>query len=213
MTTAALPARNWLMPLNAVLAVVCTVLFLLAIEQRQALAAWGAVQTAAASMVERTGEWVESGASGVTRLAAGGPAPTAPDPTDVVLSGAFAPEDPEVSPGGEVVFQHQEVRFAAGATLRTSPLRIMAAGDVRIEGRTLAERLNTVPDAQIEWRRIAAPAKDDADAVARLCAGAEPERLAILHRADRVNLLLFPAGPASLEEMPAPCGEWGLRAR
>jgi len=213
MTTAVLPARNWLMPLNAVLAVVCTVLFLLAVEQRQALAAWGAVRTAAASMFERTGGWVESGASGVTRLTAGGAALTSPDPTDVVLSGAFALEDPEAASGGEVVFQHQDIRFAAGATLRTRPLRISAANETRIEGRTLAERLNTVSEAQIEWRRVETPAKDHADAAAGLCGGAAPERLAILHRADRVDLLLFAAGSASLEEMPEPCGEWRLRAR
>lgn len=206
MTTAVLPARHWLMPLNAVLAAVCAGLFLLAIEQRQALAAWQAVRAAAVSTVERTGGWIEDGANGVGRLAARRPAPTAPDPVDMVLSGAFVSEDPE-APGG-VVFQHQDIRFDAGLTLRTRPLRIAAAGEVRIEGRTLAERLNTVAEAQIEWRRVEAPAKDEAEAAARLCGGAPPQRLAILHRGKTVDLLLFPA-----DETATPCGQWRLRAR
>jgi len=212
MTTAVLPARNWLMPLNAVLAVVCTVLFLLAVEQRQALAAWGAVRTAAASMFERTGGWVESGASGVTRLTAGGAAPTAPDPADMVLSGAFVSEDPE-APRSEVVFQHQDIRFEGGAVLRTRPWRITTAGETRVEGQTLSDRLNTVAEAQIEWRLTDAPVKKEAEAAERLCNGVTPERLAILHRTDRVDLLLFPAGREPLDDIAAPCGEWRLRAR
>lgn len=201
------------MPLNAVLAVVCAVLFLLAIEQKQTLAAWAAVRSAAVALFERSGGWMESGASGVARLAAPQPASSAPEPADIVLRGAFAPEDPETWPGG-VVFRHQEILFEkAGVTLQTLPLRIMAAGDVRIQGRTLAARLNTVAEAQIEWRRIEAPTADDAAAAAGLCGGAAPERLAILHRADKVDLLLFPIGSASLKDMAAPCGEWRLRAQ
>lgn len=199
------------MPLNAVLAAVCALLFLLAIEQRQAVEAWHAVRDAAAALVERTDGWVEAGASGMTRLATGRPAPTAPDPVDAVLSGAFVSEAPEAP--GEVVFQHQNIRFGAGPILHTRPLRITTAGEVRLEGRTLAERLNTVPEAQIEWRRVEAPEKAEAEAAARLCAGAAPNSLAILHRADRVDLLLFPAGSAPANEMTAPCGQWRLRAR
>lgn len=199
------------MPLNAVLAAVCAVLFLLAIEQRQAVEAWHAVRDAAAAMVERTDGWVEAGASGMTRLASGRPAPTAPDPVDVVLNGAFVSEDVGAPAG--VVFQHQDIRFDAGPILHTRPLRITTASEVRIEGRTLAERLNTVPEAQIEWRRVEASAKDEAEAAARLCAGAPPNHLAILHRGRTVDLLLFPAHAAPLDERPAPCGQWRLRAR
>lgn len=199
------------MPLNAVLAAVCAVLFLLAIEQRQAVEAWRAAREAAAAMVERTGGWAETGASGLTRLAAGRPTPTAPDLADVVLSGAFVSEDPEAP--GEVVFQHQDLRFDAGPTLHTRPLRITTAGEVRIEDRTLAERLNTVPEAQIEWRRIEAPMKAEAELAARLCAGSAPARLAILHRGQTVDLLLFPADASPLDDMAAPCGQWRLRAR
>lgn len=208
MTTAALPARNWLMPLNAVLAVVCAVLFLLAIEQRQALEVWQAVRSAVVSMFERNGGWIDEG---VARLASARPAPTAPDAVDVVLSGAFVSEGPETSV--EVVFQHQDIRFDTGPTLHTRPWRITTAGETRVEGRTLAERFNTVPEAQIEWRQVEAATADEAEAAAGLCAGTAPERLAILHRADRVDLLLFAAGSASLDEMTAPCGDWRLRAR
>lgn len=216
MTTAALPERNWLMPLNAVLAVVCTVLFLLAIEQRQALDVWHAVRSALSGAVERTSGWLDDGAGAVSRLASARPAPVAPDPADRMLDGVFAPEPVEgddAAPGGIITFQRQEVRFESGAVLRTRPLRITTAGEARVEGRTLADRLNTVAEAQIEWRLANAPLKEEAEAAAHLCNGAAPERMAILHRTGRVDLLLFPAGPEPLEAMAAPCGEWRLRAR
>ena len=212
MTAAHYPSQGssarWLMPLNAVLAVVCLVLFLLAIEQRQAVQTWHAVRDGAAPAMQQASDWLNAWTSDVRKAMDPTP-PVAADPVDVILTGRFLSIDVETPmvaafEGSRVTLNDQ--------TLTTRPLRIVAGSDAFAPGQTFAERLNARADAQIELREVVPATDADTVPPSALCGEAVPSALALLHRQDTVDLMLFLQGPetASLGE---PCAVWALKAQ
>ena len=209
MTAAHYPSQGssarWLMPLNAVLAVVCLVLFLLAIEQRQAVQTWHAVRDGAAPAMQQASDWLGARTSDVREVLDPTP-PVAADPMDVILTGRFVSIDVEAP----VVIAFDGPRVTLNdQTLTTRPLRIAAGSDAFAPGQTFAERLDALPDAQIELREIVPAIDADTVPPSALCGEAVPSALALLHRQDTIDLMLFPQGTetASLGE---PCAVWAL---
>ena len=212
MTAAHYPSQGssarWLMPLNAVLAVVCLVLFLLAIEQRQAVQTWHAVRDGAAPAMQQASDWLGARTSDVREVLDPTP-PVAADPMDVILTGRFVSIDVEAP----VVVAFDGPRITLNDQTRTTrPLRIAAGSDAFAPGQTFAERLNARADAQIELREIVPAIDADTVAPSALCGDAVPSALALLHRQDTVDLMLFLQGTetASLGE---PCAVWALKAQ
>jgi len=217
------PRQTGLKGLAGALAFLCLVLFLLAIEQRQAVAAWAALRDEAVPAAGRVADWagrLASGeADGVTGLKAaladdGNPLVAAS--TDAVLAGEFGPAD-EASRAalGGATFAGAMVRFDTGDSLRTAPLRIAAGRENFVFGRTFAAQFEAPADAQIELRRIIPVTRGEPVKPSALCGDEAPGLIALLHRRDRVDLMLFRA-PARLgPDAPVAtlCGTWRLRAR
>lgn len=211
MTAAHYPSQGssarWLMPLNAVLAVVCLVLFLLAIEQRQAVQAWHAVRDGAAPAMQRAGDWLGGRTADVREVLDLTP-PLAADPVNVLLTGTFVSVDAEVP----LVVTFNGPRVVVGEqTLTTRPLRIAAGSDAFAPGQTFAERLDALPDAQIELREVVPNPGAESVAPLALCGGAVPKTLALLHRQDTVDLMLF-AHATEATSLGEPCVVVALKA-
>lgn len=211
MTAAHYPSQGssarWLMPLNAVLAVVCLVLFLLAIEQRQAVQAWHAVRDGAAPAMQRASDWLGDRTADI-REALDPTPPVAADPVDVLLTGTFVSVDAEVP----LVVTFDGPRVVVGEqTLTTRPLRIAAGSDAFAPGQTFAERLDALPDAQIELREVVPNPEAESVAPLALCGGAVPETLALLHRQDTVDLMLFAPSDEAIS-LGEPCVAAALKA-
>lgn len=215
------PSQMGLKILASVLTVVCGVLFLLAIEQKQMIEAWAAVRDGAAPMAQRASDWVSStaqgGASRLTRAVEGRPPPMTATPTDVALAGEFLPvEGPSTGTTDPVIFDGGHINLGSGEILRTRPLRIAAGREVFLEdGQTFAGRLDAADDAQIELRQVVAPEGRRRIAPASLCGDAAPGAVALLHRRDQVDMMIFrertiigPDAPVS-----ALCGVWTFHAR
>ncbi|KAB0238357.1 hypothetical protein EZJ55_24300 [Microcystis aeruginosa EAWAG127a] len=217
------PRQTGLTRLAGALAFLCLVLFLLAIEQRQAVAAWTTVRDDAVPAAGRVADWAGRLASGngdgVTGLKAaladdGNPRVAAP--TDTILAGEFGPADEVVRAAlGGATFAGAVVRFDTGDSFRTSPLRIAAGREPFAFGQTFADRLDAPADAQIELRRIVPLTRGAAVRPSALCGGETPGLIALLHRRDRVDLMLFRAGARPGPDAPVAtlCGVWSLRAR
>ena len=217
------PRQTGLRSLAGALAFLCLVLFLLAIEQKQAVAAWAAIRDDAAPAAGRVADWagrlVSGEGDGMTGLKAaladdGNPLVAAT--TDAVLAGEFSPAD-EVARAalGGTTFAGAMVRFDTGDSFRTSPLRIAAGREFFVFGQTFADRLEAPADAQIELRRIIPVTRGEPVKPSALCGGEAPGLIALLHRRDRVDLMLFRA-PARLgPDAPVAglCGAWRLKAR
>lgn len=208
------------------LAVVCLVLFLMAIEQKHAVAAWQTIRNEAVPMAGRLGRWaaglMSGKAEGLTGLEGFQAAVAAPDdplaaaPTDAALSGEFDPADEATRAAlGDATFAGAIVRFDTGESFRTSPLRIAAGREHFVFGQTFSDRLEAPADAQIELRRIVPMAQAAPVGASPLCGGDTPGVIALLHRRDRLDLMLFRA-PAQLgPDAPVAtlCGTWSFRAR
>lgn len=198
MTAVALPPQTGLKRLAAALGLVCTVLFLLAVENRYALDAVQAVETGARGFAERAtrlaGDVPSRTADGVARLTQSLPfaAPVAAAPEDRMLEGEFGAADGAAA--ASVAFAGAEVRFGSGETYRTEPLRIAAGGERFEAGQTFARRLNARADAQIELRRIVPATPEAGVPPSSLCDGARPGVVALLHRNDQLDVMLFRAG-------------------
>lgn len=226
MPAATLPRQTGLKRLAGGLAFVCLVLFLLAIDNRQAVGAWRAIRNdaapAAGQMAAQVADWagrVPSGASdGLTGLKAAvqtEPRTATAAPTDVILTGEFQPADDATREAtGSVAFVGAEVRFETGEVFRTLPLRIAAGREAFVAGQTFADRLNAPGDAQIELRRIA-PAGRRPVPVSTLCGGVQPGVVALLYRGDRVDLMVFRVRTVVGPDAPvtALCGVWRFRGR
>lgn len=213
--------RRGLKGLAGALGFVCLVLFLLAIEQKQAVEAWAALRDQAAPAAGRIFHWAADGASdgidGLKTAAVGtdGPAVAAPD--DALLAGEFGPADDATRETvGAATFTGAMIRLERGETFRTRPLRI-AAGDDAFNAlrETFAARLDARADAQIELRAVVPQDGDQTVAGSTLCAGARPGVAALLHRGDRVDLMLFRERTIIGADAPADalCGVWRFRAR
>lgn len=208
--------RGALKGLAVVLGFLCLALFLLAIELRQAVAVWEAVRYGAASAVARAGSRIADGAvDGMDglRSAATAKAPLAAASEDSVLVGEFGPAD-ETTRGsvGGVTFTAAEIRFESGETLYTRPLRIAAARESFVVGQTFAGRWAAPPDAQIELRTVAPRDGERGASPSPLCGGEAPGAVALLHRLDRVDLMLFRAHTRIGADTPvgAVCGAWSF---
>ena len=197
------------------LSFVCLVLFLLAIEQKQAMQAWDAVRDNAAPMAQRLADRVVEGAadglSGLKRAADSGGRPASAGSDSAVLAGAFAPADDATRDAvGGAAFAGARIQFETGGALHTRPLRIAAGGEIFARGgETFAARLDAPRDAQIELRQVVAPGG------ASLCDGHVPGVVALLHRGDRVDVMIFRGQTIVGPDAPADalCGVWLFEAR
>lgn len=212
--------RRGLKGLAGALGFVCLVLFLLAIEQKQAVEAWTALKDGAAPAVSRIFHWAADGASdgidGLKTAAVGTDGPLTAAPEAMVLAGEFRPADDDTRDAvGGATFTGAAIRLERGEMFQTRPLRIAAGGEAFNALReTFAARLDAREDAQIELRAVVPPA-GQALAGSALCGGAKPGVVALLHRRDRVELMLFRDRTIVGAEAPAEalCGVWRFRAR
>jgi len=222
-TRSTAPRQTGLKGLAGVLAFLCLVLFLLAIEQRQAVAAWATLRDDAAPAAGRVADWagrlVSGEGEGVTGLKAAladDGNPQAAASTDDVLAGEFGPADEAAREAlGGATFAGAIVRFDTGDSFRTAPLRIAAGRESFVFGQTFADRLEAPANAQIELRRIMPVTRGEPVGPSALCAGDTPGLIALLHRRDRVDVMLFRA-PARLgpdAPVAALCGTWRLKGR
>ena len=223
MPAAALPRQIGLKRLAGALAFLCLVLFLLAIENRHALEAWRVLRDEAAPTAGRVADWAArlpsgsaDGLSGLKTAVADAPRILAADARDRVLTGEFGPADEAVRLAtGAVAFVGADLRFDTGETLHTRPLRIAAGRESFVAGQTFADRWNAPADAQIELRRIVPVARNRHVAASALCGGAIPDVAALLHRQDRVDIMVFRARTIVGPDAPpsALCGVWSYRQR
>ncbi len=223
MSAAALPRQTGMKRLAGALAFLCLVLFLLAIENRHAIEAWRALRDEAIPTAGRVADWAgrlpsgaADGLSGLRQAVTTDPTVVTADAGDAMLVGEFGAVDEATrAVTGGVAFVGAAVRFDAGETFRTQPLRIAAGREVFIERETFARRLDAPADAQIELRRIVPPAGTRSVAASVLCGGAAPGGMALLHRQDRVDVMLFRAGTFIGPDAPptALCGVWSFRQR
>lgn len=220
MSAAAAPSQTVLKRLAGVLTFVCLVLFLLAIEQKHAVAAWETVRTEAGPAARRVAGWAgelppkaaeafEGLRSAVARRTAswGQSRPAGAGPAEAKAGGPAAASVTMTLVGAEL-------RFGDGEVLRTRPLRIAHGRDTFAPGQTFAARLNVPADTQIELREVVAPARGQAVPPSSLCGGDPARAAAVLQRGGRVQLMLFRTrtiGPATPPE--AVCGAWSFPAR
>ncbi len=223
MTAATAPSQTAMKRLAGALSFICLVLFLLAIEQRHTVAIWETLRDEAVPAARRVAGWVArlpsgaaDGFNGLKTAAAAESAPLAAAPdARTILGGEYRPADEAArAAAGTLSVVGAELRLENGDVLRTRPLRIAAGVEVYAPGETFAARLNAPADAQIELREVVAPAGTRAVPPVKLCGGEAAAVAALLHRRDRVDLMLFRSrapGPGA----PAGdlCGVWSFTAR
>lgn len=223
MTAATARSQTAMKRLAGVLSFVCLVLFLLAIEQRHTVAIWETLRDEAVPAARRVAGWaarLPSGAAdgfnGLKTAAAAEPSPLAAAPgARTVLGGEYRPADEAArAAAGTLSVVGAELRLENGDVLRTRPLRIAAGRESFAPGQTYAARLNAPADAQIELREVVAPTGARAVPPVKLCGGEAATVAALLHRRDRVDLILFrsraPGPDASAGSL---CGAWSFTAR
>lgn len=207
--------------LAGVLGFVCLVLFLMAIEQKQAMDAWTMLRDQTGPAITRIVSWVADGASdgleGLQTAAEGADGPDAATPNAAVLAGDYAPADDATRETiGDATFSGALIRLERGETLRTRPLRI-ATGDEAFNSlrRTFAAELDARADAQIELRAVIPNGSNTTVPASALCGGVAPGVVAVLHRGERVDLMLFRARTLVGPDAPANglCGVWRFHAR
>ncbi|MBU1539999.1 MAG: hypothetical protein KKC29_15665 [Alphaproteobacteria bacterium] len=217
------PRQTGMKSLAGGLAFVCLVLFLLAIEQKHAVAAWTTLREEAVPAARRVADWTgqmasgeAGGLGGLKSALADDDNPRTAGATDTVLAGEFGPADETTRAAlGGAVFAGAGVRFDTGDSFRTAPLRIAAGREYFVFGQTFADRLDAPADAQIELRRILPATRGEPVRASALCGGEAPALIALLHRRDRVDLMLFraPARPGPDAPVASFCGAWRLKAR
>jgi hypothetical protein len=219
----AAPRQTGLKRLAVALGFLCLVLFLLAIENRHALEAWRALRDEAVPAAGRVADWAaglpsgaSDGLSGLKTAVTTDPRLEAADSGDLVLAGEFSPADDVTrAVTGAVAVVGADLRFETGDILRTQPVRIAAGREAFVAGRTFAERWNAPADAQIELRRVVPNDRARTVAASAPCAGEIPGAVALLHRRDRLDMMVFRAGAIVGPDAPpaALCGLWSFRRR
>ena len=109
-----------------------------------------------------------------------------------------------------------EQKQALAASTKIREDAVPAAGREHfVFGQTFAGRLKAPANAQIELRRIIPVTRGEPVKRSTLCGGDVPGLVALLHRRDRVDLMLFRAAARPGSEAPVAdlCGVWRLRAR
>ncbi len=225
MTTATAHPQTAMKRLAGALAFVCMVLFLLAIEQKHAVAAWEAVRTGAAPAAGRLADWAgelpprAAGAfasvrSAVDRQTASWAASRRDEAGRAEPGAESAIDEAGAAPPGSITLVHAEIRFGDDEALHTRPLRIARGRDAFASGQTFAARLNVPDDAQIELREVVAPVSGQPIPPSSLCGGEPARAAALMQRRGRIELMLFRTrtiGPATPAE--AVCGAWSFPAR
>ena len=211
--------------LAGALSLVCLVLFLLAIEQRHTVAIWETLRDEAVPAARRVAGWTArlpseasaglNGLSGLKTAAAGEAALLAASPdASMDLKGEYGPADEAArAPPGALSVAGAELRLENGDVLRTRPLRIAAGGDVFGSGQTFARRLNAPAGSQIELREVVPPPGVRTVPPLKLCGGEAAVVAALLHRRDRLDLMLFRAAPGADAPAGNLCGVWSFTAR
>lgn len=227
MTAATARSRTAMKRLAGALSFVCLVLFLLAIEQKHTVAAVEALRYEAGPAMRRAADWaagLPSGAAGGFETVRAGVArqtaswrasDAAPSDSDNSRErGGASAEGAALHDAGSLTMVRAELRFGNGETLRTRPQRIAWGRQAFSPGQTFAARLNAPADAQIELREVVAPARGQPVPPLSLCGG-EPARVAaLLHRRDRVQVMLFRSTTVGSQTPPsALCGVWSFPAR
>ncbi len=208
------PRRIGMKILTAVLTTVCAIELLIAFEQIRPPSEWR-VASSAPAMPDLSIPTFDPGgwASGVRVRAAEvlWPRPVIrADAADAALTGRFVATGPDATLAA-AAFEGALMRLDEEA-LRTRPWRIALGRDGAVQGQTFARRLAAAPDAQIELRQVM-PVEDGATVAASpLCAGGIPGAVALLHRQQQVDLMLFRAGVTPGPDAPASavCGVWTL---
>lgn len=223
MPAAALSRQTGLKRLAGALALLCLVLFLLAIENRHAVEAWRVLRDEAAPAAGRAADWAArlpsgagDGLSGLKAAVVADPETLAADQADAVLAGEFGAADEATRVAtGAVAFVGADLRFDRGETFHTQPLRIASGREAFVAGQTFADRWEAPAGAQIELRRIVPGARNRPVAPSALCGGAIPGVVALLHRQDRVDVMVFRARTIVGPDAPpsALCGAWSFRQR
>lgn len=223
MTAVVARSRTAMKRLAGALSFVCLVLFLLAIEQKHTVAAMEAVRYEAGPAMRRIADWaagLPSGAAGglegLTSAVEGVDGPLAAEPgSGAAPGGVYGPADEATRADvGSLTLVGAGLHFGNGQRLRTRPLRIAFGREAFAPGQTFAARWNAPVDAQIELRQVVTPARGTAPAAPGLC-GEEPAGVvALLHRGDRIDLMLFRPGVIGAATPPsALCGVWSFTAR
>jgi len=228
MTAATARSQTVMKRLAGALALVCMVLFLLAIEQKHAVAAWETLRAEAGPAARRAADWAgrlpPAAADGFERVRSAISRQTASwtdSRADTAGAGAGAAANdtpagastPAVDPGS-LALVRAELRFGNGETLHTRPLRIAWGREVYAPGQTFAARLNAPAGAQIELREVVAPARGQAVPPTALCGGEPAAVAALLHRGDRIDLMLFRSPAIGPQTPPAAlCGAWRFPVR
>jgi hypothetical protein len=217
------PRRTGLKGLAAGLGLLCLVLLLLGVEQKHAVAAWQTIRHDVAPAAGRLVDWAgrlasgeADGLSGLKAALTDGGNPAVAASTDAVLAGEFGPVDDIARAAlGGATFAGAEIRFDTGDRFRTSPLRIATGREYFVFGQTFADRLAAPADAQIELRRIIPVSRSSPVEPSSLCEGGTPGLVALLHRRDRVDLMLFqtPARLGPDAPVTTLCGVWSFQAR
>lgn len=217
------PHQTGMKRLAGGLAFLCLVLFLLAIEQKQAVEAWRLFREDAIPAAGRMIDWAVQGLSGeaadvdsLKRAVVGNHTPLAAVETDAVLTGEFAPADPATRDTvGSVSFLGAAVRFESGDSFITAPLRITRGQERFAFDQTFADRMEAPADAQIELRRIIPASSTRPVAPSDLCGGRVPGVIALLHRRTQVDVMMFRARTLVGPDAPpdALCGHWRFQAR
>lgn len=223
MPAATLSRQTGLKRLAGALALLCLVLFLLAIENRHAVEAWRVLRDEAAPAAGRAADWAArlpsgagDGLSGLKAAVAADPETLAADQADAVLAGEFGAADEATRVAtGAVAFVGADLRFDRGETFHTQPLRIASGREAFVAGQTFADRWDAPAGAQIELRRIVPGARNRPIAPSALCGGATPGVVALLHRQDRVDVMVFRTRTIVGPDAPpsALCGAWSFRQR
>jgi len=217
------PRQSGMKRLAGGLAFLCLVLFLLAIEQKHAVETWRALREDAVPAAGRAIDWAAQGLSGkpadideLKQAVVGDDAPLAAAEADAVLSGEFTPADPETRDAiGSLSFLGAAVRFESGDSFVTAPLRIASGQERYAVDQTFADRMEAARDAQIELRRIVPASPAEPVAPSALCGGRVPGAIALLHRGNQVDLMLFRERTLIGPDAPsdAMCGHWRFNAR
>lgn len=217
------PRQSGLKGLAGGLALLCLVLFLLAIEQRQVVAAWQTIRDDAVPAAQRVADWAGrlasgegDGVTGLKQALTDDDNPLTASQTEAGLVGEFGPADEATRAAlGSAVFAGPLVRFETGESFQTAPLRIAAGREHFAFGQTFADRLEAPADAQIELRRVVPMTRGERVKPSALCGGDMPDLIALLHRRDRVDVMLFraPARPGPDAPVASLCGAWSFKAR
>lgn len=176
--------------LAALLGFLCLVLLLLAFDEGQVERGLSTVREQAGPAA---GRLIEA-ARGRDRasVAPRGTAPAGASPT-----GAFIPlGDP---PGGGVTLEKAVIAFAEAPPLRTRPHRIAFGRD------GFAAPLALPADHQIELREVVPMDARTPPAPSPLCGGGVPAWVAVTRRGDRLELMVWPAGPPPDASGAGPC--------